>query len=291
MLDLEGILEHFGIVAASLEPLGDTQNANHMVITASGERFLLRQHRSERLNVAMLESELIWLGDLHARGLEVQRPVALPRGKFIVLDGERRFSLLSWIEGEVCEELSEAQGQAAGELMARLHLAARAFAPLAGFERPVYDQQHLARVLDILRGLDWLAPDLPLLERAALSAMPAFADAAAWRLIHNDFHPGNLVWRGLNVAAIDFDACGFGPLGFDLASALGYLDTGPQAVFLRGYELVSPLPDDFGRWRSAYTVAGWLTNLAFLAPREHERAFVDTVMLPGLREQLPGLLS
>ncbi|WP_161881631.1 phosphotransferase enzyme family protein [Deinococcus alpinitundrae] len=291
MLDLEGILERYGIVAASLEPLGDTQNANHMVAAASGERFLLRQHRSEHLSLNMLESELLWLSDLHRRALEVQRPVTLPSGKFILLDDERRFSLLSWLEGEVHQVLNEAQGQAAGALLTRLHLAARAFAPPVGFERPAYDQGHLARVLATLRGLECLTPDLPLLERAALSAVPAFADPVARHLIHADLHPGNLVWRGSKVAAIDFDACGFGPLGFDLASALGSLEAGPRAALLHGYERVSPLPTDVEAHRSAYTIAAALTNLTFLAAREHERGFLDTVMLPELRQQLPELLK
>ncbi len=54
---------------------------------------------------------------------------------------------------------------------------------------------------------------------------------------------------------------------------------------------MTPVPADFENVSHLYTLAEWLTNLAFLASRPQERAFVDGVMLPGLRVELPKLLE
>ncbi len=193
MNDLSSILERFGVSGSKLEPLGDTQNVNSRVTTATGERFLLRQHRTVSHTVAALESELILLQYLYTHGLEGQRPVPLATGNFVLVDGSKRFSLLTWLEGEVLESLNDAQAEAVGGLMAGFHLAARDFSPPAGFERLYYDQDYFERELNVLRGIDWLHDDLPLLERAMTRAKTGFADPAGWRLIHAGLHPGNLI--------------------------------------------------------------------------------------------------
>ena len=291
MNDLQSILEQFGVQGATLEPLGDTQNTNHVVTTITGERYLLRQHQSDN-SLAALESEMIWLNHLHYHGLEVQRPVSLTTGNFIFVTDTRRFSLLIWIDGEVVETLGELQAEALGALMAGLHIIAQEFKPPPNFERLRYDRQYLEQQLNALRGLEWLQDDLPLFERAMTRAKAGFEDAAnIWSLIHADLHPGNVIVQGSKVAVIDFDRCGFGPIAFDIVTALGYLEGESRTTFLRGYSAVLPLPENFEEQRGAFTIAEWLTNLAFLAPRPQDREFVDTVMLPGLRQELPKLLE
>ena len=291
MNDLQSILEQFGVQGATLEPLGDTQNTNHVVTTITGERYLLRQHQSDN-SLAALESEMIWLNHLHYHGLEVQRPVSLATGKFIFVTDTGRFSLLTWIDGEVVETLGDLQAEALGALMAGLHIIAQEFKPPPNFERLRYDRQYLEQQLNALRGLEWLQDDLPLFERAMTRAKAGFEDAAnIWSLIHADLHPGNVIVQGSKVAVIDFDRCGFGPIAFDIVTALGYLEGESRTTFLRGYSAVLPLPENFEEQRGAFTIAEWLTNLAFLAPRPQDREFVDTVMLPGLRQELPKLLE
>lgn len=289
MRDFAAILEQFG-VAGRCEPLTDSENDNHQVTTATGERYLLRQHRRDGRSLKALESELIWLTHLLQCGLEVQRPIALCSGGFVLLDDSRRYSLLTWIDGEVLETVDEPRAARVGALMARLHLIASDFKPPASFERPHYDAQFLTETLATLRGIAWLERDFALFELAMAKARPAF-EQPQQTLIHADLHPGNLIWRGDEVAAIDFDRCGFGPLGFDVMSALGYLETDACDAFVRGYERIVPLPVGFETGRYQYTIAEWLTNLAFLAPRSREREFVDSVMLPSLRQQLPALLE
>lgn len=90
---------------------------------------------------------------------------------------------------------------------------------------------------------------------------------------------------------IDFDRSGFGPVSYDIATTFGYLEETERNAFLAGYETVLPLPEGFTQKRKLFTIAEWLTNLAFLAARTEDRKYVDTIMLPGLREQLPKMLE
>jgi Ser/Thr protein kinase RdoA (MazF antagonist) len=143
-----------------------------------------------------------------------------------------------------------------------------------------------------LREIDWLHDDLDLFERAMSRAKLVFEEPdIPWGLIHADLHPGNMIWQGAKVAMIDFDRCGFGPVSFDIATTFGYLEDESRTAFLQGYETVLPLPQGFAEKRSLFTIAEWLTNLAFLAARAQDREYVDTIMLPGLREQLPKMLE
>jgi Ser/Thr protein kinase RdoA (MazF antagonist) len=292
MNPLVGVLERFGVSGATLRPLENTQNTNHAVTTAAGERYLLRQHRAEALSTRMLESELVWLTHLRASKLEGQRPAALPSGNFVLEDETGRFSLLTWIEGEVLETVDEARARIAGRELAHLHRVAAAFVAPAGFTRPRYDTKFLEVTLDELRGIAWLQTDWSLFEQAMTRARSGFIEGTMpWGLIHADLHSGNMLWRAETLAVIDFDRCGFGPLGFDIGTALSYLEDDARAAFLQGYQSVSPLPDDFETHRKAFIIAEWLTNLAFLAPRPQEREYVDTIMLPVLRERLSKLLT
>jgi Ser/Thr protein kinase RdoA (MazF antagonist) len=292
MSDLNSVLERYGLHPLSLEPLGDTQNANHRVVTADGA-YLLRQHRNAAHSRAALESELVWLEHLGAQGVRVQRPRRAVDGGFIVALNSARYSVLTWLEGATLEVLDDAQAEQLGALLGQLHDAALGFTPPAGFERPCYDVAHLERTLETLRAIPWLEPDVPLFTQAIVGAQRGFEaiPAHGWGLIHADPHPGNLLWDGAELTLIDFDLCGFGPFAYDVVSALGYLEPGEHPAFLRGYELVRPLPASFHTARAALQVAEWLTNLAFLAPRPQDRDFVDSVMLPGLREQLPAKIA
>jgi Ser/Thr protein kinase RdoA (MazF antagonist) len=292
MIELSGVLQRFGVSSTNILPLGNTENTNYLVTTPSNERYLLRQHRAASRSLAMLESEMLLLNYLHQSGLEVQRPVPLPAGNFIFSNDAGRFSLLSWIDGEVLETINQTQAQAVGILMARFHRVARDFTPPAGFERPQYDAAYLEHTLTELRLIDWLQPDMALFEQSMALAKQAFEEPNIPKnLIHADLHPGNMVWQGEKVAMIDFDRCGFGPVSYDIATTFGYLEQSERSAFLAGYEQVLPLPEGFRQKRKSFTIAEWLTNLAFLAARAEDRKYVDTIMLPGLREQLVMMLE
>jgi Ser/Thr protein kinase RdoA (MazF antagonist) len=292
MVEVSDVLHKFGVSSSHILPLGNTENTNYLVTTPSNERYLLRQHRATSRGLVMLESEMLLLNYLHQSGLEVQRPVPLPAKNFIFSSELGRFSLLSWIDGEVLEGINETQAEAVGILMARFHKVARDFTPATGFERLAYDSRYLENTLNQLRAMDWLQPDMPLFEQSMSRAQQAFEEPnIPQSLIHADLHPGNMVWQGAKPFLIDFDRSGFGPVSYDIASTFGYLEETERNAFLAGYKTVLSLPAGFTQKRKLFTIAEWLTNLAFLAARAEDRDYVDTIMLPGLREQLPKMLE
>jgi Ser/Thr protein kinase RdoA (MazF antagonist) len=218
--------------------------------------------------------------------------VPLVAGNFIFSSELGRFSLLTWIDGEVLEGINQTQAEAVGVLMARFHKVARDFMPSSGFERLAYDSQYLENTLNELRAIDWLQADMVLFEQSMARAQQAFQEPNIPKsLIHADLHPGNMVWQDAKGFMIDFDRSGFGPVSYDIATTFGYLEEAERTAFLAGYETVLSLPAGFIQKRKLFTIAEWLTNLAFLATRAEDRDYVDTIMLPGLREQLPKMLE
>lgn len=292
MVEVWDILQKFGVSSSHILPLGNTENTNYLVTTSSNQRYLLRQHRANSRSLAMLESEMLLLNYLHQHHLEVQRPVPLAAKNFIFSNDAGRFSLLSWIDGEVLESINSTQAEAVGVALARFHRVAQDFTPPTGFERLQYDSQYLENTLNELRSIDWLQPDMALFEQSMALAQQAFDEPNIPKsLIHADLHPGNMVWQGLRVAMIDFDRSGFGPISYDIATTFGYLEESERDPFLAAYETVLFLPEGFREKRKLFTIAEWLTNLAFLAARAEDREYVDNIMLPGMREQLPKILE
>jgi Ser/Thr protein kinase RdoA (MazF antagonist) len=288
---MQNILEQFGLEKADYQPLSNTENTNYCVTTANGKKYLLRQHQSKH-SLNALESEMIWLTHLHQQGLEVQKPLPVSATQFILSFESNYYSVLTWLEGEVIEEINPAQAAKTGELMAQLHQIALAYQNPIGFERPQYDVGYLEKTMQSLREIPWLKQDIPLLEAANQQAKQVFRfQETPKALIHADLHPGNLLFQASQVKVIDFDRCGFGPLAFDLVTALGYLEDDAQITFLEGYSKLLPLPTGFSTYRELFSIAAWLTNIAFLAARAAERDYLETIMLPALRQQIPKILE
>ena len=286
------VLERYGVTDATLERLSSVGNETFRVTNSSGESFLLRAHAPGRHSVGAITSELLWLEYLHAQNFEVQQPVLLEGGGFVLeLDG-RFYTLLSWLDGEVLESLNEQQAWGAGVLMARLNEQARTFAPPPGFIRPTYDPAHFGGILARLQALEWLKPELPLLEQATEQVKEIIrADITTPILIHADYHAGNLVVNSHRLSVIDFDLMGFGSKSLDLATALFFLELeGLQAAFLEGYRTISSLEPNFKQVLGSYTLAAYLENLSFLAERSEEREFLERGFLPELKQVWPNLL-
>ncbi len=55
---------------------------------------------------------------------------------------------------------------------------------------------------------------------AALAAVGARADRTSWQLLHGDFNERNLIVQDGRLRILDFDDCGYGPVGYDVAQAL-----------------------------------------------------------------------
>jgi Ser/Thr protein kinase RdoA (MazF antagonist) len=243
------------------------------VRSADGERFAMRVHRPDYRTDAEIRSEIEWMGALAAAGLRT--PAALPtrdgellaRARAAGVPQPRQCDLFRWVSGEPVGTLEGgvAAGREAarhsyellGELAARVHEHGAQWKRPEGFSRPVWDADALVGEDPVfgrfweLGGLD--AERLRVLfaardrARERLEALPRTPDR--WGLLHGDFLPENILMDARGPQLIDFDDCGEGWYGFELATGLFPLLR--QEIFddvldayLRGYRRVRALDEE-----------------------------------------------
>jgi Ser/Thr protein kinase RdoA (MazF antagonist) len=276
-------LRGFGLGAVALTALrGLSRRAVFRVETEPGggaTRYVLRGYPPDVADATPIRSVLTWQEALvRDAGLGVPDPRRAPDGDLLVVtgaDGEpgagaRYWSLVRWLDGRPLNRpYGEARLERVGAFVARLHQHAARWEPPAGFRLDGADAGDAA--LAWVRGggsalAPWAAlpaheralvpvPDrerLVRLEqrlRALLTGAPAGRDAVG--IVHGDLHPLNLLFRGRDVGAIDFDGTAVDFFANDLAVALGEGAAGSplRAAFaakrdalLRGYASVRPPP-------------------------------------------------
>lgn len=91
---------------------------------------------------------------------------------------------------------------------------------------------------------------LQALEQRLRSDLATYGTGAdRFGLIHADMRLANLLVEGDAVTVIDFDDCGYGWFLYDLAAALSFIETSPQAPhlkarWLQGYRAIRRLSDE-----------------------------------------------
>jgi Ser/Thr protein kinase RdoA (MazF antagonist) len=150
--------------------------------------------------------------------------------------GDRVYELFEFVEGAPYDH-SVGATRSAGETLARLHRLAADYRPDWAPEGAGYHDRHAVLAeLDALPGaLERLRGELAPASREAIGRLrEAYDDAArqvneaglpAWpkQVIHADWHPGNLLFRGEGdqarvAAVIDFDTVRVAPRAVDLAA-------------------------------------------------------------------------
>jgi Ser/Thr protein kinase RdoA (MazF antagonist) len=308
-------LAEYGLAGARLRPLAHWNNATFAVQFGT-RRLVLRLNRPGFQDRTAIRSELQWLRALAAAGLRVPEPVSAPDGRLVVRAGAagvpepRDCALFAWLPGRFLDRsLGAAHLEAVGRFAAQLH--STPFAPPPGFARKRWD---LRTLMGGDPGIDqeaiksYLRPG----EGRVIAAVRARLEKTfgelgegkeAWGLIHADLHPGNLLFRGGAVGAIDFDDCGWGCCLYDLAVILSGLRGRPRfpelrGALLRGYCQVRGLPAAHERHLETF-MAGRLLGLAIwmagvpdhpenrrrapgvvAATLEQLRAFVKTGRMP-----------
>lgn len=190
---------------------------------------------------------------VHAReadpSLPLQSIIRTADGELATAWDGRVARVFRWMDGAPARGLAPtpAQLRAAGTMLGRLNRA------LADFEHPAADRVlawDLAQV-SLLRELDPAPPVLEIIERAERLVLPAVENLPR-QVIHNDFHPGNLLVEPASPAYIsgilDFGDTVRSARVNDLGVALAYLSMGSSpweaaAPFLDGFESVVPLLD------------------------------------------------
>jgi len=233
--ELAIVLSHFDL--GPIESIAEVRRGSRRspkVRIRTGRRTYLLKRRSPKsrdpFRVAFAHGVQLHLA---ARGYPVPRLIGTRADRNSMLQlGEEIYELFEFVEGHRYDASSPAT-LAAGRSLGRLH------ALLADFDsvyRPPPTSFHAlgidaafgqvpAAVAGVEPGVDarWL-------ERLVERLRSRYAEAgarveelgwAAWprRVVHGDWHPGNLVFNGEEVAAVlDFDTCRIEPLVADLAN-------------------------------------------------------------------------
>ncbi len=234
-----------------------SENATWRLDMPDGARAMLRVHREGYHRLEGIRSELAWLHALHEEtGLIVPRPIAGLDGEEVqegIVAGLARprhmvlFDFIDGVEPEDGDSLME-PFRRLGEVSARLHLHAIGWRRPPGFERLVWDVEHV-----VGPGAYWgnwrdgpledahQAVQIERLQETATARLRRYGRSPErFGLAHCDLRLANLLLVGNDARVIDFDDCGDSWFLYDLATAMTLIDNGPQSrglidAWLEGY--------------------------------------------------------
>lgn len=260
-------LDAYPLQAESLRLLGNFDNTTFRVDDQSGERYVLRIHRTShspshpKRTPTEVRSEMIWLAALNqAIGPVAPAPVATLDGELLTVVEVRGVPepricvLFRWVQGRFFDtRLAPAHLEQVGRFMAGLHGHAEQFVPPEGFVRGRTDEvsdevsQFFTGTVAELYGQDDVEVVQAVIRKVREAQRDLDKEPRTFGLIHGDLHQENYLFHKGQVRAIDFDDCGWGYFLYDLAVTLSelwdrhnYADL--RAALLKGYEGAHPLP-------------------------------------------------
>ena len=274
----------WGLQNADLALVAQRENVVFRV-DGAGDRFALRLHRPGYQTPDMMRSELSWMQQLRANGLNVPAPLPSEDGTDLRAVEGYYADLLTWLPGRPIGatgkplDLTDRTGtfHALGTLMSRVHRISDDWTPPTTFCRKHWDIDGLLGP-EPLWGPFWDNPGLVQQDRArvveARDRLRATLAGATldFGLIHADMVRENVLIDGTTPGLIDFDDSGFGFRLFDVATTLfknrgeaDYPDL--EAAFLRGYRTVRPLDTAL---LPQFMVIRALSYLGWIIPRMDE---------------------
>lgn len=227
-------LDRFPVRVKEIRFIRHGENATFCAVAKDGQKYLLRLHRADYHSPAAIREELSWLSVLaQVRDLRVPEPVRSRAGKLVEQvtlphsDLARNCCLFKWIEGQFLEKsIGTKQMFLVGETLARIQV----HAPKSPVRhRRYWTADGLVGANAKFGSIDALPGLTPAQQKTITSArtqtlrnLQQFASRFPKRmgLIHADFHFGNIIACGSELAAIDFDDCGFGFFAYDLVIPL-----------------------------------------------------------------------
>ncbi len=306
-------LGEWDLDAASVELASRSENVVFKLSASTGEEYALRLHRPGYNTLEELNSELVWTDALRGAGVTIPAHVLTRDGlgyAAVALEGTEVLhyaGIIEWFKGELLSDLiATAEGtdllsyfEQLGDVTARVHNQATRWAIPEGFARRAWDADNLVGS-EPLWGRFWEVPEpdgeeSPLLyaaKEAILDFLRGYGQSAeTYSLIHADLHPRNILVDNKRVQVIDFDDCGFGWHGYELAIAVydyRYRDNFADLLgaLVRGYRKVRDLPREtvdmlpvFFLIRSL-VLLGWLND----RPELGYAAWIPTQMETACRE-------
>lgn len=210
--------------APATEVLPGSGTANAGAIIQFGDERMFLKRRNPRYAVAdWVAFDHALMTHLRARGVPVPIPIpARDGGSWASLDNGV-YELFQFLSGDEHRPGDVGQVRAAGEMLARFHLASDDFDPPADKS---WERYH--NPADIVAGLATIgndAEELAVANRVANELVTRLPDQAYWALpttiVHGDWHPANLKFDGERVVGVfDLDWCTRQPRAVDLADGL-----------------------------------------------------------------------
>ncbi|MEO8397180.1 MAG: phosphotransferase [Chloroflexota bacterium] len=291
-------LRSYGYPDSALHSVAYINNAVFEVHAPDGSHFALRLHRPGHKREEWIKSELVWLAAICAdTSLCVPQPIQL-----IVYAPVHGLSepivctLFTWIEGhfETPDTLSLDQVQEIGKYLSRLHNYSMTFNPPEGFARPRLDENGLSGVesaYDPGAGAALFTDEhrhtFQQVEERVQNVMHELGiSKESFGLIHADFLMKNILFKGNEICAIDFDDCRWGYFLYDLAPLMLQFKDEPRYPELRdalweGYTAQRALPDTYRAYLETFVAARDMFSCWWVAGNLHN---------PRIRERAPELI-
>ncbi|HLI59477.1 MAG TPA: phosphotransferase [Solirubrobacteraceae bacterium] len=250
------------------------------LIGAAGAQVFVKRHDSRVRDPDSLAPEHRFARHLRAAGLEAPDVLRTPDGLTAVVRATAVYEVHACAPGADLYSDAESwtgfrtreHARAAGELLARLHLAARGFEARARPFGPIVDSDEIVTALDPIGALGMLSDARPGLaaglaprpwRREVAEALGDLLTESARRAgglergwTHGDWHPSNVTWSpdGTPVAVLDLGLSNRTTVVRDVAiaierSCVSWLEATPVAdletvdSLLAGYTSVRPLSD------------------------------------------------
>lgn len=288
------ILEKYPIKVKTLIFIKHGANAIFRVIDQKQRSYLLRINPHGYHTKRAINEEIQWLNYLSQTSkIKVPKPFPNLTGGFITigmhekLDAPRFAQVFEWIPGYFKRKSINAKyAHALGETIAKLQINGKGVKikhrqywdteGLVGSQKAMFHNvENLSGVTKIQQSTITTA------RRFAYSTLNQFEKRHPHKLglIHGDLHPNNFIYHCKNCAAIDFDDCGIGFYGYDLAVALfafehfSELDqnfdyNSLRAALLKGYAKHMPFDDEDADIAQVFLLARKLTILGWLESRK-----------------------
>lgn len=265
-------------------------NSNFLVETDQG-RFILTLYE-RRIDIAQLPWFLGLMEHLADSGLPVPRPIRDRAGNALQQVAGKAACLIEYLPGVSVSHPTPAQARAAGEALARLHVAGAGYAATRSNDLgPAWWRDTAA---DLGPRLDSIAGGLQALVADGLAAVANWPDDLPRGVIHADLFPDNVLVLGSRVTGlIDFYFACTDLLAFDLAvlhAAWAFAADGSAPLpdhadaLFAGYESVRPLTD---AERAAFPLLGQGAALRFLLSRAHDWLYPAEDAMVARKDPLP----
>ena len=249
-LDILGdALHRYGLTGAKAELIRHNENMTYCI----DDKFLLRIHKSKIGFTAVpfykdidiiknRENELKFLEHLKSSGLYVQSPIKNNDNELVtVLRDGTVVTMLTWLPGRILDksELSEALGYKLGEMLGKVHMAAKGY---NADHSLIYDKNLCQRLQEILFNL---------LKNERLDnkyytimtdSLELIGDKlkhleAEYILVHSDLSLSNILITNNGLIPIDFSLFGYSTAMLDFGSIYCFVDEiNCRISILKAYE-------------------------------------------------------